>query len=278
MSGSNSDQAAFWTTTAGPNWVAHEANLDAQMQPVLDRVLALAGLGQGQRVLDIGCGTGNSCLQAARQVGPGGEVLGADISDTMVTRAKLRVRDVPNVSFEVVDAADHLFPAQHFDHVISRFGVMFFADPVAAFANIAKAVKPGGQITFGCWGQIQQNPWFTLPAQIAKAQLGAPPKVDPDAPGPFAFRNIDTVTRILTDAGFREARGMAEDLTFALPGGAAQMAQLSSHVGPAASTVAYFEAGEAARHNIEKALAKAFSEFEDGQIPAQINFFTARKA
>ncbi len=278
MASINQDQQDFWTHDAGPTWVTYEAALDRFLAPVLARVIDHAGLGVGHHALDVGCGTGQSTLEAGHVVGPSGQALGVDISATMIERAKARASGIAQVAFALADAADHPFQEAYFDRVISRFGVMFFADPVAAFRNIARAIRPGGKIAFATWGQIPCNPWFTLPAQIAKAELGAPPKSDPDAPGPFAFRDIAKVCGILEQAGFDDVSGVAEDMSLALPGGAAEIAALSVHVGPAAGTVKHFQADQAAQDRIRSAMTDTFSQFDPDGIPAEINFFTAAKS
>ena len=271
----NADQAAFWSGDAGQRWVTYQDMLDQQMLPVLEQVLQRAGLQAGQQVLDVGCGTGQSSLMAAEAVGLQGHVLGADISPVMVAQARKRAAGLSQVKFSEVDVAHHRFEPKQFDNVLSRFGVMFFADPVAAFTNIAYAMKPGAQITFAAWGQIPANPWFTLPARVAKEMLGAPPKSDPDAPGPFAFRDIDHVTAMLRSAGFSDVSGHAEPVRFTLPNGARDFSALTTRIGPAAGTLAYFEADEAARAALEAELYQAFSALPDQAVPGEINYFTA---
>ena len=278
MSASNKDQEEFWTSNAGPTWVSHEGQLDAFLGPVLDQVIETAGFSDGHAVLDLGCGTGHSTLVAGQRVGPSGRVLGLDISATMIARADERVAGLPHVNTALADAAVHPFEEESFDHVVSRFGVMFFADSQAAFRNIARALKPGGKMTLATWGQIPRNPWFTLPAAIAKAELGAPPKSDPEAPGPFAFRDIDKVCTMLRAAGFAEVSGVAHDMVFSLPGGMAEVAELSLKVGPAAGTIKHFSADPAAQSRIQIAMAQAFEELGSAGIPAEINFFTATKS
>ncbi|MGR3607793.1 MAG: class I SAM-dependent methyltransferase [Sulfitobacter sp.] len=278
MTSANSDQEEFWTSNAGPTWVEQENDLDQLLSPVLDRVLENGDLLHGHSVLDIGCGTGQSTLRAGALVGHTGHVLGADISSTMIARAKQRAEDLPQVDFALVDAEAHSFAPARFDRAISRFGVMFFSDTTAAFRNIAAALKPGGRISFATWGQTQANPWFTLPAAIAKAELGAPPKTDPDAPGPFALRDIDKTCSALTTAGLTDVTGTAQNLRLTLPGGADQIANLSMKVGPASGTMKHFEASQSARDRIEAAMRKAFGEFDDHAVPAEINFFTATKS
>ena len=271
----NADQAAFWGGEAGGRWVTHQQMLDAQMLPVLEGVMARAQLLPGQKVLDVGCGTGQSTVMAARAVGAKGHVVGADISPPMAAKARARASELAQVSIVETDVATHRFEAAQFDHVISRFGVMFFADPIAAFANIARAMKPGAQLTFAAWGRIEANPWFTLPARVAKAEVGVPPKSDPDAPGPFAFRDIAKVEALLKDAGFTDPRGIAEDVTFALPGGAADFAALTVEIGPAAGILAHFEADEPTRDHLQAKLVAAFAELPNETVPGEINYFTA---
>ncbi|MGB3243567.1 MAG: class I SAM-dependent methyltransferase [Sulfitobacter sp.] len=270
----NTDQADFWGGDAGDIWVEQQAQLDAQMQPVLEGLLARANLTRGLEVLDIGCGTGQSTLAVAKEVGTTGHVLGADISPQMLALARTRAQGVEQASFERTDVATHDFAPAHYDRVISRFGVMFFADPVAAFANIAKAMKPGAQMVLASWGQIENNPWFTLPARVAKAEIGAPPKADPDEPGPFAFRDIARVEGILREAGLMQVRGTAVDMRFQLPGGAAQFGKLAVDVGPARRALDHFNCDEATRQRLIPKLTQAFAELPDEAIPAEINFFT----
>lgn len=280
MTQDNSEQAEFWTTCAGQKWVEQQEMLDAFMQPVLEGVMARAALLPGQCVLDIGCGTGASTLLAADHIGPTGRVLGADISPTMLSHAAQRASDRPNVSFAQADAAHHPFDRDSFDHLISRFGVMFFADAQAAFANMLKGLKPGAHVTFASWGQISENPWFTIAAQAAKAELGAPPVVDPDAPGPFAFRDVARVTDILSAAGFDRISAEVGSLHLTPPGTLQEVAQMATSVGPAARTVAFFQGSAAQSAAITDRVERAFEAFETDKsvrVPAQINFFQARR-
>lgn len=278
MSGANADQAEFWTQDAGRTWVQQQAALDAFMQPVLDGVFARAPLRAGDSVLDIGCGTGASTLQAAERVGASGTVTGVDISPTMSAMAQRRGADIAHVSFHIADAAEHGFaPAAH-DHLISRFGVMFFADPIAAFAHMITALKPGAQITFAAWGQIENNPWFTLAARAARDRLGAPPKVDPDAPGPFAFRETARVSRILSAAGFDRVTAEATDILLTPTGSPSDVARMATSVGPAARTLEHFNGTEADSAAICDAVERDFEPFETAQgvrVPAEINYFRA---
>ncbi|GFE48280.1 methyltransferase [Roseobacter cerasinus] len=280
MSQDNSEQASFWTAQAGQKWVEQQALLDALMQPVLDGVFARAPLAAGHSVLDIGCGTGASTLQAADLVGNNGSVLGADISPTMLALAETRAAGRSAISFAEADAAQYAFDTQRFDHMISRFGVMFFADPAAAFANILKGLKPGAHVTFACWGPFVNNPWFSMAVQAAKDVLGAPPSVDPDEPGPFAFRDIDRVQGILKTAGFDRFEADAAQIALTPPGTRAQVAAMATSIGPVARTVDYFQGSASDSAAITARVDEALRDFETPKgvrVPAQINFFQARR-
>lgn len=211
--GPNAEQIEYWNKQAGPKWVANNARMDALIGPIGDAALARAAPRPGERVLDVGCGVGQTTLQLAERVGPTGSVLGIDISTPMLERAreKARAAGCANVRFENADAQTHAFPPASVDLLFSRFGVMFFADPDKAFANLAKAVRPGGRVTFVCWQPVAQNAWVREPlaALLKHAPPPAPPP--PNAPGPFAFGDPARVRGILERAGF--AKAAAESLT-----------------------------------------------------------------
>lgn len=277
MANENADQKVFWERFA-EHWVSQQADLDGLMAPVLDGVFARANLRPGQRVLDVGCGTGTSTLRALQAVAPDGHVTGADISEPMLSQARKASDGLANVEFITADAAHHAFDAATYDTVISRFGVMFFANPQIAFANIRKAMKPGARIHMACWSNLRANPWFEVPMYAAKNQLGAPPKVDPDAPGPLAFRDIDRVTGILKSAGFDDITGAAEQLHLTPPGDLQNVAHHATSIGPASRTMQHFEATEADFDTITHAVAAAFEGHmtaNGARIPAEINFYSA---
>lgn len=274
----NAEQRDFWTDQVGDKWVAHQVAMDALLQPVLDGVLQRADLRAGDYVIDIGCGTGSSCLQAAHAVGPGGTVLGADISPTLLRLARSRTAETPNITLVEADAARHPFDPRSADHLISRFGVMFFANPVAAFAHMAKGVKPGGKVSFACWGQIPNNPYFTEPAAAARAVLGPVPKPDPDAPGPFAFRDPDRVLGILRDAGYANPKVDVVALALTPAGDATDFADQVMAIGPVEAAIRHHEAKPAQIERVRDEVLDRVRAFETPQgvrVPAEINFFTA---
>jgi SAM-dependent methyltransferase len=197
----NAQQVAYWNESAGPTWAAEHAALDRQLAPLGHRAMAELDLGAGQRILDVGCGAGETTLELAAR---GAEVVGVDISRPLLDVARGRSQGA-NVSFLEADAQAHPFEAASFDAIYSRFGVMFFADPPAAFANLRRALKPGGRLAFVCWRRPDENPFMTAPMAAALQHVPAPPPpADPTAPGPFAFADAERVRGILAAAGFTD--------------------------------------------------------------------------
>jgi len=277
----NDDQEEFWTASAGPAWVALQTQMDALLQPVLDDLLSRAVLRPGDKVLDIGCGTGASVAEAAMRVGPQGHITGLDIAETMLALARRRLEAHPNTSLLKADAQTHAFPPGQFDAMISRFGVMFFDDTVAALRSLAAALAPGGAMTFAAWGPAPRNPWFMEPAAAAAEVLPPLPKVDRTQPGPFAFEDQDRVTGMMDAAGLVDVHAETVEMMLTPMGGLAEAADLCCHIGPADRALQYHEADDEARMAVAEAIAARFAPFvvkSDGlHIPAVINIFEARK-
>jgi SAM-dependent methyltransferase len=199
----NAAQAEYWNGRAGETWVELNRLLDMELRPLGREVQAALDPQPGERVLDIGCGGGETSLDLAEAVVPGGAVLGVDISRTLLDVAERRVDGLGlDVRFEAADAQTSDFGGDRFDAAFSRFGVMFFSDPAAAFANIRKALKPGGRIAFVCWRPAAENPLMTAPFKAAEHLIPPQPPSDPLAPGPFAFADPERVRVILAQAGF----------------------------------------------------------------------------
>ena len=204
MTDANADQIAYWNAGAGETWAAMQARLDQQLEPLGLRAMEALAPKPGERILDIGCGAGQSTLALASAVGPTGLALGLDISRPLLSVAEGRAREagLDQARFVEADAQIHAFESKAFDGVFSRFGVMFFADPIAAFTNIRKALKPGGRLAFVCWRSPAENVFMSLPAQSVAHLLPPSPPPVPNAPGPFAFADGDRLKGILEAAGF----------------------------------------------------------------------------
>ena len=147
----NRAQIDYWNEQSGPKWVEQQGQLDRLLATLGAVVMHRLALRPGQRVLDVGCGCGHTTLDLAGRVAPTGSVLGVDVSGPMLTRARERARDLPNVTFLQGDAQTHRFEPASVDAIFSRFGVMFFAEPDMAFRNFQRALKPGGRLVFVCW-------------------------------------------------------------------------------------------------------------------------------
>ena len=203
--GVNADQIDYWNSVVGERWATLQTRIDAVFAPLTDALLAFAAPLAGSSVIDIGCGAGATVLALADRVGTSGRVLGVDVSKPMLGVAARRVETSSLLQAGVLlaDAATHDFGQGGFDLAFSRFGVMFFADPIAAFANIRTALVPEGRLAFACWQPLAANPLFAVPVDTLRALLPPAPAVDPLAPGPFAFADPNRVRRVLSSAGFQ---------------------------------------------------------------------------
>ena len=275
----NADQRAFWNTRPGQTWARLQPLLDRQHAEAADILTERACLTRGEAVLDVGCGGGDTTLRAAHAVGSGGRVVGLALSAPILDVAKARAAQsgLEHVSFVEADAQSYAAPAP-FDIAISRFGVMFFDDPVAGFAAIREQLRPGGRICWVTWAGPAHNILFRATAEIAAAHLGPGPKPDPSAPGPMALQDIDRVTGLLDAAGFVDIDGEPIDGHLTMPEEAAAL--LITELGPIGSRVR-LEGGTEDQKNAMCADALArFSEFlTDGiyHVPARYILYTANR-
>jgi SAM-dependent methyltransferase len=198
----NIEQAASWDGPQGDVWVAREAALNAALVVHTEHLFAAADVDRADRVLDVGCGTGDTTRRSAREAADG-HALGVDLSSAMLERAREHAAadGVGNVTFEHGDAQVHPFETASFDLVLSRFGVMFFADPTAAFTNLARATKPGGRLAAVVWQPVEQNEWVSAPRVALACGKDVAPVVD-DVPGAFGLADPDRLRGILKDAGW----------------------------------------------------------------------------
>jgi SAM-dependent methyltransferase len=232
----NHEQVEYWNAQAGHKWVTMQERLDAQLDPlgllVMDRLAVRAG----ERVVDVGCGCGATTAELATRVGPAGRVLGLDVSEPMLARAKERTAATRHVAFACSDAQTHALDPGEADVVFSRFGVMFFADPVAAFANLRRGLRPGGRLGFLCWQAAVANEWVMVPMRAVLEHVAMPPLPGPRAPGPFAFAEADYVREVLAGAGFTDVTLEPDERRMEIAGGAGldDVVDFLLQIGPAA--------------------------------------------
>ena len=277
----NADQAEYWNSALAEKWVTHQADFDQRLRRPGEALISRAAIRRGERVIDIGCGTGATTLELADQAGPEGSVLAIDLSAPMLALARRRsaVRGQDNVRFLCADAQSHRFEEAAHDLLISRFGVMFFGDPVAAFGNLRIALRPGGRLGFVCWSALERNPWFALPLAVGERWLGAAEPQPPRAPGPLAFSETGYVEEILAAAGFADVA--IETVATPLPGAptAEAEAAFACLVGPLARLIRSRAPDAATERAIALEVAERFRPFQSEagvQIPATLHYVEAR--
>ncbi len=276
----NDKQRAYWSGVAAPKWLAFGGAMEARLAPVNDVVIAAAALLPGERVLDVGCGVGFTSLDAERKVGPKGHVLGVDIAAPMIEAARdLAARNgAANLEFMVGDAQTEVFspPA---DALISRFGVMFFEDPVAAFANLRLSAAPGARLAAAAWAPIQDNLHWAVPLHLVEALLGPGASRIPRAPGPLAFDDAAYVLSVLEQAGWKNAKVQAQ--TVHLHGVSLDAeARVACMMGPAGALLDEKQASPAQRQTAYETIRAAlpgYAEVTNGgvRLAASIHLITA---
>ncbi len=217
----NEQQHEYWNGEAGARWAAEDDTMAALLGPVAQELLDYLQPEAGIHALDIGCGGGSQSALLAQHIGEGGEVLGVDISAPMLDIARRRGQPAgaAALSFLEADAATYPFSAASFDLLFSRFGVMFFDDPIAAFNNMRRALKPSGRLGFCCWRAMKDNQWTLLPVQAALRHVPAPESPDPHAPGPFALADPRHLESILSVSGFSDIDIASRDVQLAFGSG-----------------------------------------------------------
>jgi len=275
----NADQIAYWNGPNGQRWTDRQASQDVLLAPVAQLLIDRIAPKAGDRIIDIGCGCGATSIALAERVAPGGFVLGVDISAPMLERARQLAPKALPLDFAQADATVYPFDAGSFDLLVSRFGVMFFAEPVVSFANLRKALKPKGRVVFACWRAPAENPWMMAPLQAVYRHVPRLPQVGPEDPGPFAFAGEERVTRILQEAGYAdiamEACNIALDI--AIGRGLDAAADAALEIGPAARALDGHpaEIRSAARASVRDLLAP-YARGQTVPLPGSIWIVTAR--
>jgi SAM-dependent methyltransferase len=257
----NVDQAVEWEGPEGEHWVAHQEQYEEMSAGFTPALLDAVAIAPADRVLDIGCGCGATTRLAARSASEG-HALGIDLSGPMLRRAAAdaAAEGLTNVTFQRSDAQVHAFRPAGFDVAISRFGVMFFSDPVAAFANVGTALVPTGRLAFLCWQDLTRNDWITVPAGAALAHVPFPDLGATDQPGPFSLAEPDRINQVLTDAGYRDLITTAIEAPVRLGDDADDAVEFLSGIGVARTLLASVDPDTARR-----ALAAA----RDALVPYQ---------
>jgi ubiquinone/menaquinone biosynthesis C-methylase UbiE len=275
----NADQIAYWNGPGGQHWADRQQTQDVVLAPVSDALIARAGPKAGERIVDVGCGCGATTIALAQKVGPTGHVSGIDISAPMLGRARqLAPADLP-VDFVLADATVYPFDPLSFDLLVSRFGVMFFAEPALSFTNMRQALRRSGRLAFACWREPRENPFFMVPLQAAYKHVPKLPQLGPDDPGPFSFASEARVRRILGEAGFSRIAMEPCDLSLDTAVGRGLEAAVGAalEIGPTARALAEQppELVAAATDSIREAL-KPFLRGQALLLPASIWIVTAR--
>jgi SAM-dependent methyltransferase len=276
MPGDNADQIAFWNGAGGHKWLRSTERLERGLTPLGAAAMAAAMPLPGEHVLDIGCGAGPTSLKLAEMVGLHGRVFGVDVSEPLIEAARARAVGVGNLHFDVADASEYKFEPV-FDLLFSRFGVMFFADPAAAFANLRRALKPGGRLAFVCWRAFKENGWAFIPFMAAVPHLPPIARPEPNAPGPFAFADGERVKGILHQAGFSGVALKPFDTRMAGSNTLDEAVGFSSEVGPVSRVLA--DAPEEKRQAAIGAIRETLKAYDDGSgiaLPAACWIVTAR--
>jgi SAM-dependent methyltransferase len=273
----NAQQIEYWNGPAGERWSKAQDRIDHHLGLITEALLALAAPKEGERVLDIGCGGGTTALILRERVGPDGAVTGIDISEPNLALANARAHaGMADVAFLKADAATYEFePA--FDLAFSRFGVMFFDDPVAAFANLRKALVKTGRLVFVCWRTFKENDWSFEPYEAALDLLPPQEPTDPHAPGPFAFADDGRLGGILERAGYRGIRIKPLDTTVNMGASIDDALTEALTIGPLARAAA--ELDEDARDKIRTCIAPVIAKHQTPYgivAPAAVWLVTAK--
>lgn len=263
------DQATLWNGPAGRAWVDAQVVLDGMLKPFETLLVEIVSARSAREVLDVGCGTGSTTLAVARLLGRGGNCVGIDVSEPMIAAARSRAeREASTARFVCANAQFHAFAPASFEMIVSRFGVMFFENPVEAFANLLRATRPSGELRCIVWRSAAENPFMTTAERAAASLLPNLPPRRLDAPGQFAFGDPQRVYTILERSGWAEIDLQPIDLTCMLA--EQDLVGYLVRLGPVGLMLR--EADENTREKVIKTVRAAFDPYVHG---AEVRFQAA---
>lgn len=234
----NLTQQEYWNSQVADEWTRHADGIDKMLGRLTQAAFDVLALRSGERVLDVGCGGGATTLKAAAIVGEAGRAVGVDISRPLLELGRQRAAGRDNIAFVEADAGAAQIPGAPFDAAFSRFGVMFFEEPVRAFENIRRAVAPGGRLVFASWRPFAENLWSAQPLTALKPLLKEPLKpADPNLPGPFALSDADKINTILEASGWRDISIEKWDGEVVMGANAREAAAFLLKIGPCARAI-----------------------------------------
>jgi ubiquinone/menaquinone biosynthesis C-methylase UbiE len=275
----NADQIAYWNGPGGERWARRQQVQDVLLAPIADILIDRAKPKTGERIVDVGCGSGATTMAFARKVGASGHVLGVDVSGPMLEQALAGAPADAPVDFVQADATVYPFEPASVDLVASRFGVMFFADPAKSFSNLHGALRRSGRLAFICWREPRENPWMMAPLQAVYKHAPKLPPQGSEDPGPFSFASEARVHRILGNAGFTQIAMEPCDLELdiAVGGGLEAAVRGALEIGPASRALQ--DQPEAVREAAKDSIREALAPFVKGEtvpLPGALWIVTAR--
>lgn len=283
---SNQEQIDYWNGESGQRWAEQDKLMARLLKPVGEALLDHAELDQCKHVVDVGCGGGSQSRLLAERLGPDAKVTGIDISQPLLAVAQANnpiTENAASIEYLLADASEHNFEAGEFDGLFSRFGVMFFSNPTAAFTNLRKSLSDEGKLAFSCWQAMDKNDWARIPVQTAMQYVTLPDNMAPDAdaPGPFAFAKAERIENILQQAGFSniQVSSHTQEVRMGEAPTIQQSVREMAEVGPVQRLLVGQD--EALKEQVYKALETTMTPFyKNGAItlPAAIWFVTATAA
>ncbi len=260
----NADMEAFWNGEGGNKWVSHEDRLETSLQPFGARAIEASAVQADENILEIGCGCGPNTIELARRLRAGGNVRGVDISATVLEAARKNAEasGLTNIVFNCADAQTSDLGSEAYNLAFSRFGVMFFDDPVSAFKNIRGALKSDGRLAFASWAAADKNPWVAQPLQAVAKHIPLPPPPKPGTPGPFSLGSEQRVQEILNEAGFSNIVVETFQTPMVLGDNISEAVNFLMQMAPSGGAISAADPDESTRAAIAEDLASLLSSCE----------------